>query len=233
MPDPRACKMCGRSFVQRERGGRHSYCKRCRARADMEVARKLRVKCKECGKAFATTSRAVRYCSDECRAESARRYGREYQRKAMADPERRAIHMVRVRASGAARRARERGGMPPQRQPPMRSDPNAEPSICRLCGRSFEQRERGGRHSYCERCRARAAMEVARKLRVKCRECGKAFSAAIRSARYCSDECRASGKRRINRESRRRRMADPEKRAIGAAHVRAWNAAHAGGESRG
>ena len=79
-----ACKLCGRSFERRERDGRRVYCEQCTAKADKAIAGKLHVKCKECGKALATTSHRVRYCSKACSAEYARRYNREYQRRALA-----------------------------------------------------------------------------------------------------------------------------------------------------
>ena len=232
MSNSAACKVCGRSFEQpRERGGRRFFCERCRAKADAEIARELRVKCKECGKAFTTTSRHAKYCSRECSAEPRRRYAREYQRRAMADPEKRAIIMARVRASAAASAARKRGGGPPQKPPAPRADPNAEPSVCRLCGRAFEQYGYAHCHVYCKECTARADKAIARKMRVKCGECGKAFTTTSRAVRYCSDECSADAKRRSTRESGRRRMADPKRRAANAAYMRAWYAARGGGRS--
>ncbi len=66
-------------------------------------------------------------------------------------------------------------------------------------------------------------------LRVDCRECGKEFSTTNRIVRYCSDACRAAGKARGKRESNRERMADPEKRDLAAARIRAGKAARGGG----
>ncbi len=225
MARPAACRLCGRGFERRERHGRRVYCEQCTARADKAIAGKLHVKCKECGKALATTSHRVRYCSKACSAEYARHYNREYQRKALADPAKRAIILARVRASAAARAARKRGGRPLQRQAPMRVDPDAEPSTCRLCGRSFAQYGNTNRHAYCRQCTARANKAITEKLHVKCKECGKEFTTTNRSARYCSDECRTDGTRRSRRECRLRRMADPEKRATAAAYARAQSAA--------
>ena len=227
MPGRTACRLCGRRFAQYGRARHRAYCKRCTARADREIARALRVKCKECGKKFAAPNRTVRYCSDECRAEGLRRYNREYQRMSLADPEKRAAAAARTRASEAARAARERGGRPPppQRQAPPRASPNAEPSTCLLCGRRFAQYGRSSRHGYCRRCTAKADREIARTLNVNCNACGKKFSTNSRAVRYCSDECRAEGLRRSRRGSRRRAEADPEKRALAAARRRARNAA--------
>ena len=232
MAGPTACRTCGRG-LERHGGRSRVFCKECAAKADREIARKPRVKCKECGKKFAAASRIVRYCSRGCRAEFARRYNREYQRKLLADPEKRAIILARTRASAAARRARKRGGRPPQRQPPMRVDPNAEPSVCRLCGRGFAQYGRTNRHVYCRQCTARADREIAKKLRVKCKECGKAFTTTKRSVRYCSDECSAEGVRRSRRRSNARRLADPERHAARAAYMRARSAARGGSEPGG
>ena len=232
MAGPVSCRQCGTSFEPY--GGHYRvYCKVCTAKADSAIATSLHIKCKECGKKFAAASRSVRYCSDECRTRSVRRCGRDYQRRARADPEKRAIILARVRASAAARAARKRGGRPPQPQPPMRADPNAEPTVCRLCGRTFAQYGNTNRHVYCKRCTSKADRAVAKRPHASCKECGKALATANRCVRYCSDECRADGVRRVRRESSRRRMADPERRAINAAHVRAWHAAHAGVESKG
>ena len=40
--------------------------------------------------------------------------------------------------------------------------------------------------------------------RVKCRECGKAFSTSNRSVRYCSDPCRKAACARLNKAHKRR-----------------------------
>ena len=226
------CVLCGTSFAPYGRGSR-TFCKRCAARADRRAARTHRADCKACGKRFAAASRSFRYCSDECRADGVRRRNREHQRKYMADPERRAIAMARARAYTAARASRERGGRPPQPQPPMRADPNAEPTVCRLCGRTFAQYGRTNRHVYCKRCTAKADRDAGRTLRTECRTCGGRFSTASRAARYCSDECRAEGKRRATQESDRRFKADPERRALAAAQNRARNAARRSKEARG
>ena len=232
MPGPAACLLCGRIFERHGRGGLRAYCKRCTARADREVAVRPVVQCGECGSEFSAPRRSFRYCSDACRTETARRRNLEHQRKYMADPEKRAITAARARAAAAARAARKGGGGPPRRRPPPRADPNAEPSVCRLCGRSFGQHGRGLR-AYCKRCTARADREAGRTLRAKCKECGKAFSTARRSVRYCSDGCSAEGLRRSYRESKRRIKADPEKRALAAAQGRAWSAAHRGRKAGG
>ena len=78
------CRVCGRGFAPY--GNRiTSYCKRCRARADREISRVLRVRCKECRKAFSTPNRAVRYCSDECRKAAHMRQSRASRRRRPAE----------------------------------------------------------------------------------------------------------------------------------------------------
>ena len=222
-----ACKLCGRTFAPYGLGAQN-FCKRCAAKADREAARTLRADCKECGRRFSTSSRRVRYCSRECSADGARRRNREHQRRYLADPEKRAIAMARARACTAARAARMRGGRPPQQQPPLRADPNAEPSTCRLCGCKFAQYGHTTCNVYCKRCAAKADMEAARTLRMKCTVCGGMFSTSTRSARYCSDECRAEGMKRGRRESHRRFRADPRRRALAEALARARDAARGG-----
>ena len=232
MPVRTACRLCGRTFAPYGRGAR-TFCRRCAARADREAARTLRMDCKECGKGFVASRRSDRYCSDECRAEAARRRSREGQRRYVADPEKRAIALARTRASAAARAARKRGGRPPQRHAPPRADPNAGPSVCGLCGRTFAQYGRSNRHAYCRRCTARADSEVGRTLRAKCAECGGRFSTASRTVRYCSDECRAGSARRAVRERDRRFKADPARRVLAEAQKRALRAAHRAGAAGG
>ena len=222
MAGPTACRQCGRSFEPY--GGHYRvYCKKCTARADKAIVLAPPVKCRECGKKFTASHRSSRYCSDACRAEGARRYNREYMRRYIADPEKRAIARAHTRASAAARKARKRGGRPTQRQAPLRVDPSAAPSVCRLCGRTFAQYGRGG-HADCKRCAARVDRKISRPPNTKCKECGKKLNAASRRVRYCSKACSAEGLRRSCRESARRAKADPEKRALAAARGRAWSA---------
>ena len=223
MPGPAAaCKMCGASFAPRGRGTR-AFCRRCTAKADREARRALRMDCKECGKRFSASRRSDRYCSRECSAERTRRNSLEYVRRILADPEKRAVFLARTRIAAAARRAENRGGRPPP--PPPRGIKKAEPSTCRLCGRIFVPSGYVRHASYCRRCTARADREVGRTLRVDCKACGKKFSTTNRAVRYCSDECRAEGLRRSRRESKHRMRADPEKRALAAAQMRARSAA--------
>ena len=226
------CDLCGASFAPYGRNAR-TFCKRCAAKADREVAKRPPADCKACGKRFVAASRNARYCSDECRAEGARRRNLEHQRRYMADPQKRAIAMARTRASAAARAARERGGRPPRPQAPYRADPNAEPSTCRLCGRKFAQYGHTPCNAYCKRCTAKSDREVGRTLRLKCQVCGGRFSTTTRSARYCSDECRAESAMRSRREDERRYRADPARRAIAAAQGRARLAARSGGRGAG
>ena len=234
------CRTCGRDFARYLRTGRNSYCRHCTAKADKEIARILRVDCRECGKPFPTKSRVVRYCSDECRSSAARRRNAENQRKYTADPEKRAIKLARARASRAARRAGDRGKRPPSPPRagraaviPRRNAEAAEQYACGLCGRHFEPYGRGSRPVHCRQCAAKADKEIARMLSVDCRECGREFSTPSRLVKYCSRECSAARKSRSRRERERRRMADPNARALAAAYMRAWGAARRGGEKGG
>ena len=251
-----ACRLCGNGLDPRRGAGRRSYCEGCAAKADKKAAQRPRVDCKECGKAFSTMTRTVRYCSDACRAAAARRSNNENQRRYAADPKNRAIKLARARVSAAARRARDRAGgvvvvggggenppppptlplpPPPRRatrdaEGPGRNATAAEPYACALCGRSFAPYGSGARPVHCKRCRAKADKEIGKKLAVNCKECGKKFSTPNRIVKYCSTKCRAAGRSRISRESSRRRMADPEARALVAARWRAWDAARRGGK---
>ena len=107
--EPSTCRLCGRAFAQYGGSNRHAYCKRCTAKADREIARTLREKCRACGKRFSTTSRNVYYCSDECRAEGARRSRHRRNLRLKAEPEKRALVEAQRRASGASRRAGKGG----------------------------------------------------------------------------------------------------------------------------
>ena len=226
MAGPSACRLCGRGIEPR---GHPAYCKRCTAKAGREVARMPRVDCKECGKAFATKTRSVRYCSDACRTSAARRANVEYQRRYEADPEKLALKMARARAYDAARRARARGEEPPQAGRDVgrlkRNAAPVEPYPCRLCGRDFAPYG-GARPAYCKRCRAKFDKEINRVMAVDCRECGQKFSTLNRIAVYCSKACRAAGRKRTTDESSRRGMADPEKHVLRVARIRARSAAH-------
>ena len=228
------CMACGRDFERFYRGGRHVFCKSCTAKADREIARKPRVDCKECGKAFSTRTRTVRYCSDACRAAAARRACIERDRRRRADPEKHALQLARHRARNAARMARERGARQPPRAgrdaaSPRRSARAAEPYPCALCGQSFvPPGGRGRRPLHCKRCRAKADRKIGMKMDARCRECGNAFTTQNRIVKYCSRECKAAGRRRIARESARRRREDPEIRARSGARCRAWAAARRG-----
>ena len=224
-----ACRLCGRTFDPYG-STHHSYCKACTARSDRAVAKTHRLDCKECGKKFTARIRTVRYCSDECRVDGKRRFLREYMRRYMADPGNHGRMLARVRAAKSARRAREgRGGRQGQRQrrqgPQPRAAEKAKSHTCGLCGIKFATYG-GARHTYCKRCTAKADREVSKARRNECKVCGKAFTAVPHSVLYCSDECRASGKRRTVLERRRRLAADPERHAATLARQRAWYAAH-------
>ena len=219
-----------------------SYCERCTAKADRDVASAIDAKCKECGKEFSTRNRLVRYCSDKCRIEGGRRRLREYRSRYMADPEKHAMYLARTRAAAASRRRAMAAGRRPAgggsggrrkdaraaASPPPRPS-NAKQRACRLCGRSFASRGRSPR-IHCRQCVARLAGEVSRVLRVKCKEFGKVLSTKRRNVRYCSSKCSAEVIRRRLREYARRRRADPEQRAILSARGRARKAAHKAGK---
>ena len=235
------CRLCGRTFEQYA-GAPTVYCKRCRARADKKVGRTLRARCKECGKAFDAASLLLRYCSDKCRVDGRRRRVRESSRRYRADPEKRAMLSAQRRARAASLRAKDgrggRGKGRPQRRPQRRT-PRRRPagraaaprsSVCRLCGRTFEEYGRVRYHFYCKRCTAKTDRAAARTLRVDCGICGKMFATTHRSVRYCSTACSNESKRRSDRKSNRKRMADPEKRAVMAAAVRAQFAARMDGK---
>ena len=125
------CKECGRTFSTQNR--RFLYCsdpcrklararthrRADRARASRGRAREKKdLECRVCGRRFAPVQghrgNHPSYCSDACRSEGMRAKCREHARKYLADPERRAIHAARNRASHAARRRRlcmeEEGG---------------------------------------------------------------------------------------------------------------------------
>ena len=74
---------------------------------------------------------------------------------------------------------------------------------------------------------ARLDGEVAKVKRIKCKECGKEFSAKNRTVRYCSSKCSTEVIRRRIREYARRRAADPEQAAILSARDRARKGAKA------
>ena len=228
-----ACGLCGRTFAPYG-STRHSYCKACTARFDREAAKPHRIDCKECGKKFTARMRTVRYCSDECRVDGKRRFLREYMRRYLADPGNHGRMLARVRAAKSARMAREgRGGRQGQRRRRQGPQPRAGRSAagkaksrtCGLCGSTFAPYG-GARHTYCKRCTARADREVSKARRNDCKECGKAFTAVPHSVLYCSDKCRASGKRRMALERRSRVAADPERHAALLARQRVWHAAH-------
>ena len=95
---------------------------------------------------------------------------------------------------------------------------------CSECGQTFEATSRAYR--YCsDPCRKNAYYERdysvprpvgARKRMAKCRVCGGAFETGGHGQPmvYCSDACKAAGKRTLSRQAMRRHLADPAKRAV-------------------
>lgn len=233
MAEPITCKLCGRDFAPYSRSY-HVYCRRCRAKSDRRLGRTMIVKCRVCGGGFSTAHPLACYCSDKCRAEARRRADREYHRRYSSDPKKRALVLARGRATAAAHADRERGG---RRRPAGRAagrlsrNQEASTAVCEMCGRSFAQYG-GTIRVHCRRCTAKADRDIGRVLRANCKECGRAFSATSRTIRYCSKACSSEGSRRSRTASRRRTMADPERRAVAAARTRAWNAAQRGRKRR-
>ena len=252
MPETVTCRLCGRGFAPCGCGCcRHAYCKRCTAKADRTVAKEAakarRVRCKECGKAFSPMNSRALLCSDACRRVANRRYWREYKRRKLADPQYRAVANARVRAQYARRRdaegkesERRQGGRPRRGAAGRgagRASNGAPPraAVCRLCSGSFEYSARA-RRVYCDRCTAKADREAARTAvkarRVRCKVCGKAFSTRLPHVEMCSDACRLEASRRQNREYKRRKLADPQYRAVANARARASRAARRDGKKR-
>ena len=202
MAESTVCGLCGRTLAPHGGGGgsrRHAYCGRCTASAvDGKAAAGAQPdECKECGKKFYARTRSVKYCSDACSAAGTRRSRTASQRKYMTDPENRAMSLARSRALYAARTAKARGQGRPRRRSAgrrsaaarrPRSAKMAEPSTCRLCGRTFAQYGHR-RTNYCKRCRARIDRKINTVLAVGCKVCGKRFSTKSPLAKYCSRAC--------------------------------------------
>ena len=62
----------------------------------------MTVSCKECGREFATSNRAARYCSRECGDAGWNRSNRESVRRRMDDPEKHVLAAARMRAWSSA-----------------------------------------------------------------------------------------------------------------------------------
>ena len=225
-----ACKACGKTFAPHGRMPR-SHCKRCSAKADRAAAKAITAKCRVCGTQFTARTRTACYCSAECRARGNREYIRKYMRRYIGDPEKRALKLARARVASASRRAGKKGGGTEQPQPkgtPAGRDAMSLPdnatgpktAACGLCGRTFAPYG-GATHVNCKQCRAKMDAEINRVFDVNCKACGKRFTTANRSVRYCSTECRAAGKRRSDLKYDHMRSTDPEKHAMRLAHMRA------------
>ena len=217
-----ACRLCGRQFRPRA-GGPVRYCARCGKKADREVGRVHRVRCKECGGAFETPNRSILYCSDACRK---KRHARR--------------RRIAIAAAASAPAAPPPAG--PQPAAPASPPGRMRTVKCRICGGAFQTDMRPGNpHVYCSPpCRAegkrarmreymrryladpeRRAVHAARLRastarrrardgrdevpRMRCKECAREFSPASRSVRYCSDPCRKKGLARVRAACRRRR----------------------------
>ena len=130
---------------------------------------------------------------------------REYMRRYLADPEKRAVHAARKRASTARRSAMEAGNRSSAVQ-------------CAQCGAKFTAGSR--RVRYCSdacrkkgRARAKAAYirrgraPAARADAARCRACSREFAPSAGPGRpraYCSDACRAEDRLVYTREHGRR-----------------------------
>ena len=166
-----------------------------------------RVKCGECGGAFQTPIRSVRYCSDACRQ---RGYAARGNRSRLRLPPH--AWTAECRECGRAFRT-------PNRAIRYCSEP------CRGKGYARHGRapppplsRQGPRPS---RAPAPASVEC------KCRECGRPFMTDRGPGKprvYCSAACRADGLRARAREGMRRYLSDPRKRALQAARVGAIQA---------
>ena len=204
MREPIACRLCGSDFVPR-RGGRHSYCAPCKKKSDREATRVLRVKCIECGGAFSTPNRAVRYCSDPCRERSQVRRHRYVRRtlpahdgtakcrecgKKFATPSR----VVRYCSDPCRKKGYARHHATTLL--PLR--PKVRTVKCRVCGAAFATNRGPGQPQV-----------------------------------YCSAACRVEGGRAKKRNYMRRYLEDPEKRAIHAARLRASAAKRKAGKKGG
>ena len=154
-----------------------------------------RARCWRCGKAFQTRTLTVRYCSDACRRGGYAQFGIAGD---AAKPDKKA---ARCRNCGGAFRA--------------------PTSLVRYC--SDACRKEGSRLRNTGAARQRQAQKP-RVSTVKCGACGKAFKTGMRKGEpraYCSEACRADAMRAYQREYARRRLADPEARALHMKHVRA------------
>ena len=115
------CRICEKAFRAPSRTVK--YCSdECRKKGYMRGrsaparrALERKAECRACGKEFRVEGRAGTgraYCSPACRTAGRRERGREYLRRYLADPEKRAAHVVRNTEAAARRRAAARAGGP-------------------------------------------------------------------------------------------------------------------------
>ena len=218
------CRECGRAFETPSLAVR--YCsdpcrKKARARgrtasasasaaAAPRRARKRAAKCLVCGGAFPPDKgkgRPMSYCSPPCRAEGTRARMREYMRRYLSDPDRRALHAARLRASSARRSA-------------VGAADHVRSVRCALCGTGFStavpharycsdpcRKEAAARYNIAYKRRRRERGGAARSAAAKCRACSKEFAPRHGSGMprlYCSLACRDEARRASDREAKRR-----------------------------
>ena len=101
------CRACGRAFSPPTRSVRYcsdpcrkeGYARHHHTRWQPRPARDAKtIDCRACGRPFSTDGGPGKprvYCSEACRVEGMRAYGREYMRRYLADPEKRAVQAAR------------------------------------------------------------------------------------------------------------------------------------------
>ena len=137
---------------------------------------------------------------------------REYMQRYLADPERRAVHAARKRALTARRSAMEGGSRPRTAQcAQCGSKFAADSSRARYCSNPCRKKGQArAKAAYMRREGGRAAPREDDAAR--CRACSREFASPAGPGRpraYCSDGCRAEGRRAYVREYERRRRLQP------------------------